>query len=233
MWHMAAELCHKGSSYSYPIEIAQVLKTLNGIGPNTTWNHIRPNDQSLVRSFLNKISADGYQFLLPPWPIFSDTHGRILHDAGSPEQLAQVVKFIYLSAMNEYQHLTDHWFEKLKFRMPHASILPAKLVASISLSQDRGGGGFWSIDWYVTPLPRDQINEAIVTFGDTRRQWDEEEVWELIQTDIRKYRSDYSHYVKASTSSGILSIEKPRPVTEKVTKWLRSDLYRLRLCKYS
>ena len=131
--------------------------------------------------------AKGLTVVTCPYPDRDRDLGGLIWDGFSPDQLLDRTRQVYAAAIEIYQEWTDTLFARLKPRLNHAQLLPARLTGTLQLATGDDSYGPGGLDYWLEPLAAGSHNEVSIEIGTINR----EESWERLEAlseTIRRLR---------------------------------------------
>jgi hypothetical protein len=235
-WQISRAMARHLSSWSDPIPISDVDRTLKGIGENTSLGlrggvEVRPPEVSWYRQRIASLQADGESEIVAPYPG-PDTRRRTaahwIWDNYSDEQFLQRTAAVFTAAVEGYTQLVATWFQAFEPELATAALFPAKLVGMLvppSCSQATPAETP-GLSWYWLPLARGQQSSLCIEIGVEHS--DHRELFQIMRDQVRRFRPREADWLPMSihgTDAGTILAENP--ATELVYKWLEDDLRRI------
>ena len=152
-------------------------------------------------------------------------------DSDKISDLKKRVEEVYKAALDEYQNLSQTWFDKLLSGMQIAGMLPTRLVGVFTppVLPDNQFGDSPQFDWYLEPLPKNSQNKVEIEFSENIRNNAYETYCKqsnFIINQLRNLRPNSSAWLRCNPHGGYIDISlfSDAPVTVLVYSWLEEDL---------
>jgi len=242
LWKRARSilLCSRNSSYHYfsihravPLNILEaVLAEFNPTFSSFGFSGVKTiyrEDLNYLAMKVAELRAIGKTQLDPPWAV-PDRYSveEFPWKCYTLEQIKAYAEYVYLQALNGYQHTVNTWFPKFADRLKLSVLMPVHLVGAIAFSDSDNEPNLY---WHFEALPYDESNK--VSFSIVEQSVAEKE---FFSPKISKQANDQRHVLRPGKSlllgntsfqhSG-LRLFQSTSATELVYNWLWDDLQRV------
>lgn len=228
--------CSRNNSYRYfsphlavPLDILESV--LGEFAP--TISSFSFSGKTIYREDLNylaikaaELRASGRTHLAPPWTVPEPYSVEAFPwRCYTPEQIRTYAEYVYLEALNGYQHTVSTWFPKFADRLKLSVLIPVHLVGAIAYSESDHEP---SLYWYFEALPHGESNRVSFSITEeslARTEFFDAGIRERVDNQRHALRPHKMHLIGNTTfyHSG-LHLFEPTAATELVYNWLWDDL---------
>lgn len=182
-----------------------------------------------VHADLQALLDRGESVIRPPFPRPDRDIGRggWIWDPYSPGRLVERATSIFSKALESYQAYVERWFRALAPRMLTSATLPAVLHGAIHPADSSEPSLGPTIDWYLEPLPANQMSRVEFRLADQDDLWTER--LDLGLSDrLKELRPRAAKWLYPIYHRSVLEVFTVYDAAELVYSWLWSDLDRIR-----
>lgn len=229
--------CSRNNSYHYfsphqavPLEILEsVLAEFN---PTLSWfrfsstKTIFREDLDYLAMKVAELRASGDTHLNPPWAVPEQYSVEAFPwQCYSPEQIRTYAEYVYLEALNGYQHVVSTWFPKFADRLKLSVLMPVHLVGAIAYSESDHEP---SLYWHFEALPYGESNRVSFSITEesvARTEFFDAGICERVDNQRHALRPRKMHLIgNTAFQNSKLHLFEPTAATELVYNWLWDDL---------
>jgi hypothetical protein len=171
LWRGASSLAGVPWRNRQSIDLSRIEPVLSALenGPPIPDAGGRPIPFALLRAEVERLRSFGETVIQAPvarTAVPAANHPTFAPVEASNSGGIDRIKTVYESVMGVYPNVVGRWFPKFARSMPHALMLPARLIAVIHVQQNVGGWSSWLLSWRFEPLPLGQTSSANVSFAE-------------------------------------------------------------------
>jgi hypothetical protein len=240
-WEILTSLLRNRVFSQTPITIADVeqklasLDTQIGSHLGIIWSaegrrfSLDKTEIPLIEGWLGGLKQQGQIEIYPPWPIphtFRPT--SFWWENFTETELIEYLKFVFESALNDYQLVVDKLFPKIGPHLSTYSMLPARLVCYLDFDTP----SIWStapgISWYLEPLEYTKENTVEIRPKRDEVPPEPKEIHASVRQKIVSLRPDMADWLFSTYTSSDISYMLSNittPISQIVYAWLSDDLH--------
>ena len=197
-------------------------KTIKALA--STFNKMNVNTK-LFYEMIDKNISEGIYSIIPPYPV-SDKKppsGSWIWQYYSAERYLEKVKFVYSSALTEYNSIVETAFPVLKDCLKLTQLMPCKLVGKLSFHEDSESySDSPHLILYFEALPYNEFSKVDIQIKESTTN--NIELLSQIRKKNMNLRPEFILHSIATIKLQGLDIITSTPVTDLVYEWLESEL---------
>lgn len=206
-------------------DLEDVIRPIRDRSPDSLVTFVRGGrklDLQEVELFVASLKSWGWAEIKSPWPT-PDRLASWIWDKWSPDQLLKRLTVSTKAALDIYQQLVDSFLPGLKLSLNTYAMLPARVLGSVSFTDEEGWEGQPRIHWRLQPLPTEQSNDALWTIADIETVYAKTD-WSKLSAEFEALRGRQAQPPSFTVHGGLHEIFESRPASLMALDLLSSDL---------
>ena len=220
LWKCGLLLLNKSSLCQREINIKEFDKYRRFLEvKNIYFHNVCLND---FFEILDRYVISNGEYLKPPYPL-GDQEINIgyIWDYYSKEKMLERIKFIYVSALNEYKSLVENYFPTIKNQLSTYLNLPGIIKGNLIWNNRYESP---CLSWYIVRLSSDQQNDCEINYSETDNILFDESIRESIRNKVLENQPENIYFMNYVVHGECCYDGSETPITDLVYRFLKDDL---------